>query len=177
MSARPRRSAPCAALTVLVLLAAVGCLRPTKAGLSVSALSALFPVMDQLDVHSYMADPHDPDCVYFEYRRGSFTSNPSNEFCRTFEGPDDPAPVAFDPRATNDMASLIGEFERVGVPIEYLYISQDVAGAVGSGSLFAADRCVAYVYEPGWSSLPEDIPGESVSTAISADWHKTDNCP
>lgn len=32
-------------------------------------------------------------------------------------------------------------------------------------------------YQPGWAVLPEDIPGDSVSRGIDADWYRTDDCP
>ena len=187
MSSRSLWRALCLALLILAGLMVAACLAPAKAKVSVSDLTALFPTIERLGVRSYTVDTRtdQPDCVFFEYGRGAFTSDPSDEFCRVWrvdpQNPDagwvGPAPVAFDQQAHNDLAALKGEFDRVGVPIEYLYINLDPAGAVGPDSAFDADRCIAYFYQPDWSALPEDIPGKSVSTGITADWYKTDHCP
>jgi hypothetical protein len=151
-----------------------------KAHVSISSLTALFPTIERLGVSKYLVETRTdkPDCVFFEYRHGAFTSDPSDEFCRVFgePGPTDPTPVPFDETANVDLASLRGEFNRLDVPIQYLFIHLDSDGAVGPGSAFNADRCVGYFYQPGWSTLPEADP-DVVSTGIDANWYKTDFCP
>ncbi len=188
MSARSRRRVSLTALVILASLTVAGCLQPAKAKVSVADMSALFPAIERLGVRSYMVRgpmTDQPGCEFFLYRRGPFTSATSGDDCRIMwvdpenpdAGPVGPAPSAFDREAQDDLAALKREFGRIGVPIEYLYINLDSAGSVGPRSAFAADRCVAYFYEPGWTALPEDIPGEQVSTGITADWYKTDTCP
>ena len=86
-------------------------------------------------------------------------------------------PVEFDQQALDDLATLKAEFARIRTPIDYLNVVFDPSGAIAPDSGFSADRCVMYWYDPGWSVLPEDIPGEDVSAGIDEDWYKTDSCP
>jgi hypothetical protein len=126
----------------------------------------------------------EPDCEYFEYSRGAFTSKPEDEFCRVFDfdnrhpggGDEGPMPVVFDDEARADLADLKKAFDGVGAPLDYMNLVFDANGSVGPDSGFEFDRCVAFWYQPGWTALPDDIAGDFVSMAIDEDWYKTDAC-
>ncbi len=175
MARRLRQQGSRVALLTLAALSVAACLGPTKIRVSVADFASLFPIVERLSVAVYMDDPYS-DCEYFEYGRGAFSSTPADEFCRVFDLPDRPVPVAYDAQALADLAELKKEFNRVGLPMEYINVVFDSAGSVGPDSAFSADPCVTYWYEPGWSALPEDYPG-AVSGAIDADWYRTDICP
>ncbi len=164
---------------MLIVIAGLvaGCLPPTKANVSVTSLEGLFPIIKRLHIDAYMVEPRtdQPACVFFLSRRGAFSSDPSDEFCRVF-GAGGPPAVAFDQQASDDLAELKGEFDLVGVPVQYLYINLGAGASIGPESAFSADRCVAYFYSPGWSALPEPE-RNTVSSGITADWYKTDSCP
>jgi hypothetical protein len=169
-------------LLILLGSIAVGCLPPVKAAVSVTDLASTFPTLDRLAVRSYefrRFNDGEPVCESFHYARGAFTSIPGDEFCAVFHDDPDPRPVpiAFDAQALADLAVVKIDFARMGVPIQQIYIHSDSEGSVGRGSAFAADRCVIYVYDPGWAVLPEQIPGDSISSGLTADWYKTDSCP
>lgn len=162
-------------------------LRPPKADVDVTQVQAAFPVVEGFGAVAYMDDPAvqggDPACEYFEYARGAFTSNPADEFCMVlnFEEAGEPlwgpAPVAFDDQARADLKAMLAAFASKGAPLRYLNVVLTQDGSMGPDSNFAFDRCVSYRYQPGWIVLPEDTPGEEVSTGIDPDWYRTDNCP
>ena len=175
---------------VFALLIVAGCafFRTPKATVNVADVAAAFPTLERLSAVVYMLDAgsgEEPGCEYFQYGRGAFTSNPDDEFCRVFDfdnrhpggGDEGPVPIAFDAEARRDLAALKRAFEGVGAPLDYMNAVLAADGSVASDSGFAFDRCVTYWYHPGWTVLPEDIAGDSVSTGINADWYKTDGCP
>ncbi len=172
------------------MLIVAGCafFRMPKATVNVADVAAAFPTIERLSAVVYMLDAggdDEPDCEYFEYGRGAFTSNPDDEFCRVFDfgdrhpggGHEGPVPIAFDAEARTDLAALKHAFEGVGAPLNSMNAVLAVDGSVASDSGFAFDRCVTYWYHPGWTALPDDISGDSVSRGINADWYKTDGCP
>ena len=160
-----------------------------KASVDLAAVQAAFPTIERLGAVVYMhdgaSDQGDPECEYFEYGRGAFSSNPAAEFCRVFDfddrhpggGSAGQVPVAFDDQARADLIELLASFDGVGTPLAYMNLMLAADGSVTGDSGFRFDRCVSYWYQPGWSSLPEDLPGDSVSSGIDADWYKTDSCP
>lgn len=178
-------------LPLLVVVVVSGCalIRAPKASVDVTAVAAAFPTIESLGAVVYMhedgSDSGDPECEYFEYGRGAFTSNPADEFCRVFDfddrhpggGLEGPVPVAFDDQARADLGELLASFDGVGAPLDYMNLVLAPDGSVGADSGFMFDRCVSYWYQSGWAKLPEDIEGESVSSGLNADWYKTDNCP
>ena len=170
----------CGLLAIAALVVA-GC--AVKANVSVADLESLFPVLERHAAYVYMLDDGNPEtaCEYFEYRRGAFNSDPADEFCRVFRfhpggGDKGPVPVAFDDEARKDLADLKREFDRVGVPIDYINVVFDVDGSVASRSQFSADGCVEYWYEPGGTTLPDDAP-KAITTVIDDEWYKIDHCP
>jgi hypothetical protein len=177
------------ALLVVLLLSSCALFRAPKATVEVEAVAAAFPTIERLEAVVYMheggSDSDDPECEYFEYGRGAFTSNPADEFCRVFDfddrhpggGMEGPVPVAFDDQARAHLAELLASFDGVGAPLDYMNLVLAPDGSVGADSGFSFDRCVSYWYQPGWTTLPEDIEGDSVSSGMNADWYKTDSCP
>jgi hypothetical protein len=127
----------------------------------------------------------EPDCEYFDYGRVAFTSKPEDEFCRVFGyntrqpdgGFEGPIPVAFDETARADLPELKQAFAGISAPLDYINLALASDGSVGPDSVFSFDRCVTYWYQPGWTALPEDIDGETVSTGINKDWYESDGCP
>jgi hypothetical protein len=161
---------------------------PAKATISPADLKAAFPTIERLASVVYSHDPEGDavaECEYFEYGRGAFTSDPANASCRVFDpedrhpggGAEGPVPVAFDDQARADLADLKRTFEGADAPLDYMNLVLGADGSVGPDSTFAFDPCVTYVYQPGWSTLPGDEDGDTVSTGIDADWYKTDSCP
>jgi hypothetical protein len=170
-----------------VTLAGCAFLRAAKADVAVTDVEAAFPTVERLGAVVYMVEAGQdggPDCEYFEYQRGAFTSTPEDEFCRVFDfdsrhpggGHEGPVPTPLDDQAHADLADFKNAFDDVGSPIDYMNAVLAPDGSVGPDTGFNFDRCVAYWYEPGWTSLPDDDP-DSVSTGIDANWYKTDNCP
>jgi hypothetical protein len=182
-----RRAAPRISLLVIVLVVA-GCVlfSPPKAKVAVADIAAAFPEVDRLGAVVYMYEAGsdgEPDCEYFEYRRGAFTSKPEDRLCRVFDfdgrhtggGDEGPIPVAFDEEAHADLVAFKRALDRVGAALVYMNAVLAADGSVGPDSGFKFDRCVAYWYQPGWTSLPEDIPGD-ISSGINEDWYNTDGC-
>jgi hypothetical protein len=173
---------------VLLLTALLGCalIGPKKADVDVAHVAAAFETIERLGAVAYMVQPENEgeDCVYFQYKRGAFTSLPQDEFCRVFDfdnrqpggGSEGPIPIAFDDAAKGDLAELKAALGGVGAPLDYMNLVLRADGSVGRDSGFAFDRCVMYWYEPGWTSLPEDIDEETVTTAIDSDWYEVDSC-
>lgn len=152
---------------------------------AVSDIASVFPTVEGLAARVYMVHEtgEGETCEYFEYVTRSFTSIPTDQFCRVFdfddrhpgegEGVD---PIGFTQDARDDLAGLKAAFRQAGLDIEYLNVVFRPDGSVGPGSFFQFDPCVAFVYEPGWSVLPEDFPGDSTSVGIDANWYKMDSC-
>lgn len=186
----PLQRARSLVLFVITAVAVAGCasFATPKANVSVSDVGDAFPTIERLSAVVYMLEADgdgEPNCEYFEYGRGAFTSKPADEFCRVFDfderhpggGDEGPVPVAFDDKAQADLADLKQAFAGAGAPLDYMNLVLAADGSVGPDSGFAFDRCVAYWYQPGWDALPEDDPGESISSGINEDWYETDSCP
>ncbi len=157
----------------MTALAAGGC--AAKAKVDVADLEGMFPRMQRMSVNVLTLESN-PECQYFEYSRGAFTSNMPDDSCGWANGHPPPSRSAFDERARQDMATLQDGFSRLGIPIAWIYIERGTDGSIGSGSFFAADRCVFYYYAPRWTRLPEAGKHEAV-TGINPNWYKTDLCP
>jgi hypothetical protein len=174
---------------VLATLAIAGCalsVRPS-ADVVVANIATAFPAIERLSAVIYLNEEGsdgEPGCEYFVYVRGAFTSKPTDQFCRVFDfddrqpggGDAGPSPVEFDDLARADLADLKVAFERVGAPLKYLNLVIAPNGSVGPDSVFDFDGCIVYWYRPGWTVLPVDESGDSVSTGIDEDWYETDNC-
>jgi hypothetical protein len=186
---RPLSRAQATALLVVALVFS-GCamFRTPKATLSVDDIAVAFLTIQRLSAVVYSRDASEDgeaDCEYFQYGRGAFTSKPEDEFCRVFDfadrqpggGDEGPAPVAFDAQARTDLAEFLAALKSVGAPLNYMNLVPTADGSVGPDSNFAFDRCVSYVYQPGWTALPEDLSDDAVSSGINADWYKVDSCP
>jgi hypothetical protein len=179
-----------AALLMVVALVFSGCavFRTPKVTVSVDDIAMAFPTIQRLSAVVYLHEAGQDgaaDCEYFEYGRGAFTSKPEDEFCRVFDfadrqpggGSEGPAPAAFDAQAQADLAEFLAAFEAVGARLDYMNLVPAENGSVGPDTNFAFDRCVSYVYQPGWTTLSEDVSGDSISSGIDRDWYKTDGCP
>lgn len=118
----------------------------------------------------------EPVCVALTYKRGAFSSLPTDDTCGTFDGSTQ-IPIAFDARATSDLATIQAEFDRIKVPMRFLLIKPGPDGRVGADSRFSADGCVTYEYHPGWTRLPTQVPGKEASVGIDQDWYRIDTCP
>jgi hypothetical protein len=168
-------------LVVAVALSLPGCVPGPKAVVSVSAIQRAFPVLTRLGLRLYQFstyNPGEPVCEAFRYGRGAFSSVPGDRLC----GAAGDEPIAsfapFDSAARTDVSALRTALGNgMGASILFVHIRPNEDGSVGPGSLFEADRCVTYVYAPGRSALPEQIPGVSVSHWIDASWYQTDDCP
>jgi hypothetical protein len=145
----------------------------------VSDLASTFPTLQHLGV-SFFAhrefNEGEPVCDALVYKRGAFGSIPGSDTCGTFDG-STAIPVVFDPQAVADLAAVRAQFDRIRVPMRYALIMSGPDGAVGAKSKFAVDGCLTYVYEPGWTSLPETFPGKEVVTGIDQNWYRVDICP
>jgi hypothetical protein len=179
-----------ATLLMVIALVISGCalFRTPKATVSVDDITLAFPTIQRLSAVVYSNEAGQDgaaDCEYFEYGRGAFTSKPEDEFCRVFDfanrqpggGSEGPAPAAFDAQARADLAEFLAAFKPVGVPLDYVNLVPTANGSIGPDTNLAFDRCVSYVYQPGWTTLPEDTPGDSVSSGIDKNWYKADGCP
>lgn len=164
----------------------VGCafFSPPKAQVDVRDIEAAFPTMQRLAVGVYwlMAGGEEDECEYFQYSRGAFTSRPDD--CRVFDyddrqpggGAEGPVPDPFDEQARFDVADMLAAFEGVGAPLDYINVVVQADGSVGPDSNFSFDRCVMYVYDPGWTTLPEADP-DSIAAGVNTDWYSIDDCP
>jgi hypothetical protein len=183
-----RAQAPALVVVAALVFAGCGLFRPSKSTVSVDDIALAFPTIQRFSAVAYSHEAGqdgEADCQYFQYGRGAFSSKPEDEFCRIYDfdnrqpggGPEGPVPVAFDARPRTDLAELLTVFKSVGAPLDYMNVAPTSDGSVGPDSYFDFDRCVTYVYQPGWTTLPEDDPGRYVSTGINVDWFKTDLCP
>ena len=162
-------------------LVVAGCFPISKTPVQVADLESLFPTIERLGLKVYVLDTRNSStCEYFSYVRGAFSSDPANDLCAavnvdSLDTGTTPPANAFDKAALADLDILKNEFRRINLPRVNLNIAL-LDGVIKSGA-FAADRCVAYFYEPGWSGLPPDVPGDAKSTAIDRNWYKIDSCP
>lgn len=166
---------------LFVGLVSAACLPAVKATVDVSDIESAFPVIEHLGVRVYNYDDRNSHvCQYFYYDRGAYGADPSDRFCLPINVDDiatgaHPDVQAFDDQARLDLATLASAFEPNDLSLEGLNLSIDNS-AIRFGR-FGFDRCVTYVFDPGWTVLPADHPGDSTSTAIDRDWYKVDSCP
>ena len=173
------RTTPHTWLLVVAWVVAACSLTPTvKARVSVANIESVFPVIEADRAQSYLRDAStgQGDCIFFEYRRGSFSSEPADDTCVVIHDPAvTPNVEPFDAGATRDLSALLSAFHTAGLPLQSMYVNLESGGRIGTESAFSFDRCVTYYYAPGWSTLPHDD-AHSRSVGVSADWYKTDFC-
>jgi len=168
----PFRAVALFAASVVIV---AGCfLTEPSAQTTVKDLELAFPTVNQLAVTDYY--DYGDGCVFFEYRRGSFSSLPDSGWCDNAFSSD--PPVAFDPQALDDLSALKAEFRRDGLALTDIRAGFHTHGSLDPGSSFSTDTlCMDYVWHPGWTKLPETDPGNSMSMAVNADWYETNICP
>jgi hypothetical protein len=161
-------------LVASLLVGVAGC-SPSPSRDVVADLERLLPIIEDLQIRSYWL--RDEQCEYIAFADSAFSSDVDDEFCGIFpDGDRSLVPAAFDAAAIADLDRLKGEFRRVGLTLDYIAASYTREGTIASGSYFSADRCVGYTYEPGWTELPEDEPGEYVYVGLDEDWWAGDCC-
>lgn len=147
-------------MTALVFVI-VGC-GPSPSD-AVADLEALLPTLAAYGVtHLHRTD----ECEYIIYSRGAFTSVPGAFDCDIdVEGPQQRSEI--DDQARADLDAIYRESERNGALIQTAYPEYGPDGSIVGGT-FGFEVCRSYIFEPGWSELPEA--DSETYTAIDADW-------
>jgi hypothetical protein len=176
------------ALLVMALsLTLVGCSKPgLPHGAETSQrLEQLFPTLEALQLRVYFIDH---ECEYMAYRRGAFSSNVGDEWCRVFDfdgrhpgGNDALAPGPFDNDALQDLALYKGELAQLGIAVDSLNAVFDlVTGNISGPSRFSvAGTCGTLEYSPAWRAedVPENFAGDSEVFRVDDQWFLVDYCP
>jgi hypothetical protein len=182
MDSRPRNLAlrKTLALTVGAMWLVSACLPNPRVNVSVDQFQAGFPTIVDLGLASYqyrVYNPGEPICDAIRYRRGAFTAL-VEEPCGLVAGDAGGDQIPFDDTARSDVARLRKALSLDAASITQIQIQIKMdSNDVASGSSFEADGCVQYFFSPGWTTLPENVPGKLVSTAVNRDWYSTDICP
>ncbi len=156
-----RRSALAVGLAVVV--ASCGSPAPSAA---VADLQALLPTLATYHVTNFM---HLDGCEYIAYARGAFVTDPSAPACQVdVDGPSPRRPI--DAQARTDLDAIYQAAAQHGPQPEEAFPEYDVSGVI-TGGQFGFDTCTAYIYHPGWQTLPERD-ADYAYTAINADWYE-----
>jgi hypothetical protein len=130
---------------------------------AVADLQALFPTLAEYGVTNFYGTD---ECEYIVYERGAFVTVPGAFECDIdVAGPRQRS--AFDDQARADLDAIYRESERHGRRIQQAYPEYGPDGSIIGGS-FGFEVCRSYIFEPGWSELPEA--DSETYTAIDADW-------
>ena len=109
-------------------------------------------------------------CKNIAYSRGRFSSNTQSATCNLFAG----TPQPFDAQARADFDAIAHRLAATGVRVTWLISTFDASGRLQSVE-FEIDcilcQRMAYVYAPGYGTLPDTIPEEVWFTAINDDWY------
>jgi hypothetical protein len=130
----------------------------------VNHLPKVFSTLQNLKVKAYRNQDW---CKNIAYARGGFSSNLKASTCNLFTE----KPIAIDDRAQQDFQAITSSMATTGGNIHFLSAAYDRADRLirAKFNLSTACRC-AYVYQPRYSRLPENIEGKMEFTAINSDW-------
>lgn len=156
-------------LLVCVCAATLGC---SARGDKVAFLESLFPRLVEAEFRGLW---YDDECRFLAIHGRSFTNDPSLCTVGHDEGMGPLGP--FDDQATTALDELVEEFKQGGINVHGASLKPGGDTGVGDGSFFVEGACDAYVYSPGWTSLPIGEGDDPASAAaIDGDWYWSDFC-
>jgi hypothetical protein len=153
-------------LTLLnILLVSCGIPNSVQHQRDVKNLPKVFSTLQTLKVKAYRNQDW---CKNIAYQRGLFSSNIETSACNLFDGKS----IAMDDRAKQDFQTISNAMATTGVNIHFLSAKYDRSNRLIGATFNLSTPCrCSYIYEPGYTQLPENFKGELEYTAINSDWY------
>jgi hypothetical protein len=161
-----RRSLVIAVLLLSCLLSTACAPSQAQRVVDVANLSKSFDILERLEVRAYRNQDW---CQNIWYKRGVFSDYSGEaDTCNLFLG----IPSRFDGQAQADFAAVAEAIRATHVKLHYI---SDLDYALDHKLTYAefhlATGSDAYIYSPGYTDLPKDLPGEIEYSRINADWY------